>query len=164
MDTPPELHAGCGCRRRSLSSIRKMWKSGGNPAGLARVDVYFMLFNAAASGDQLDDATDVAADVADIGGGKSVFEISTDEFLIVQINDLEIIVIVALEIMLRPGRRTVQIILERLGDFDPDEQTLGQLFFHLTSPYRRKYHSATKTTILSGKVFRSRQGKPPRFS
>ena len=73
--------------------------------------MHFVFFDAPSARDQLDDTANIAADVGNIGGGKSVLQIAADVLFIAQTNDLKIIVASSLEIMLCTWRRTVQIIL-----------------------------------------------------
>src|SRR5262245_28624558 len=78
------------------------------------VDMDGILLDPMAAGDQFDDTTDIAADVVDPGGGKSVLDIPSNELFLPEVDDLKIIHIVGLEVMLGPGGGAVQFILQRL--------------------------------------------------
>jgi hypothetical protein len=86
-------------------------EAAGNPVKSAGVNVHFVIFDAPTPGDQLDDATDVPADIPDVRRGKSVFEVAADELFIVQTHDLQIIIVAAFKIMLRTRSGAIQIIL-----------------------------------------------------
>jgi hypothetical protein len=77
-----------------------------------------------AASDQFYDATDVAADVVDSSRRKSVLEISSDELVLAQADDLKIIHIISFKVVLGSGGRAVQLILQRLRNFYTDKQSL----------------------------------------
>ena len=80
-----------------------------------------VFFDAMAAGDQRDDTADVARDIGKIGHRKAIGEIPADDLVLTEVDDLEIVLIVAVEVMLHSGRRTVQFVLQRLSDFDADK-------------------------------------------
>ena len=70
-----------------------------------------IFFYSPAPCDQPQDTTYVAADVLYISHGKSVLQISSDELLLAQVDDLKIIQIVRFEVAVGPRSRTVQFLL-----------------------------------------------------
>jgi hypothetical protein len=78
------------------------------------VDVDGIFLYAMAASDQFYDAADIAADVIDPGRGESVLDVSADEFLLSQTDNLQIVHIISLEVMLGPWGGAVQFILQGL--------------------------------------------------
>jgi hypothetical protein len=74
---------------------------------LTGVDVHFVFFDAAATGNQFNDAANVPADIPDADHWKPILEISADELLLPEIDDLKIIAVVSFEILFCPRSRTV---------------------------------------------------------
>jgi len=81
--------------------------------------MHFVFLNAAAAGDELDDAADIAAHVVDAGGRITTFDITADKFVLAHVDDLKIFR--TLEIVFRARRRAIEIILQRLRYLDADE-------------------------------------------
>src|ERR1044071_1278561 len=124
--TPGEKIAGLRVVLLSLNAARD-----GNDAGRSTgVDVDFVFLDTPAARDQLDQAADVSADIAHVCYGKSVLQISADEFFFVHGDDLQVFVVVAFEILAGAGGWVCQIILKRFGDFQAHEQPLGRFIYH----------------------------------
>jgi len=75
----------------------------------------------AAARDQFYDATDVAADIVDLGHGESVLYIPSDKPFLAQADDLKIVHVVSFEVMVRPGGGAVQVPLQFRRNFYPHE-------------------------------------------
>src|SRR4029078_7471035 len=100
----------------------------------------FILLNASTAGDELNETANVSAHIADIGGRKTVFQVAADELIFSQADDLQVFVAGAFEILLRAGRRIRKVVLQRLGDLQPDKQSFGP-FLHQISPSLAQYHT-----------------------
>ena len=68
---------------------------------------------AMAASDQFHNATDIAADIIDGGGGKTVLDVPADELFFAQADYLKIIHIIGLEVMLGSRGGAVQFTLQR---------------------------------------------------
>lgn len=97
--------------------------------------MHVIFLDPAAASDELDDTANVAAHVRDPRRGITAFDITTDEFVLADVDDLKIVLIlVAFEIMFRARRRAIEVVLQRLRYLDPNEQRLG-LVSHRTAPF-----------------------------
>jgi hypothetical protein len=74
-NTGSETIARGSCSKRKFCSITGVANSGS-------VDMDGILFDAMAASDQFYDATDIAADVVDPGGGKSVLHVPSNELFL----------------------------------------------------------------------------------
>ena len=59
------------------------------------------------------DASDIAANISDVGNGKPVLHVPPDQLAITQTDNLEKLPIVTFEVALSSGSRVVQFILQR---------------------------------------------------
>ena len=82
-----------------------------NPT-LNRIDMDRISSHGMPACNQFYDAADIAANISDVGDGKTVLHVSPDQLLITHIDNLEKLPIVAFEVTFSSGSRAVQLILQ----------------------------------------------------
>jgi len=63
---------------------------------------------------QFYDAADVAADITNVGDGKPILHVPSNQLLVIHADNLKKLPIITFEVALGPGSRAVQLILQRI--------------------------------------------------
>ena len=63
---------------------------------------------------QFHDAADIAADIANVGDGKPILHVPSNQFLVIHADNLKKLPIISFEVALGPRSRAVQLILQRI--------------------------------------------------
>jgi hypothetical protein len=94
---------------------------------LNHIDVNGVFPYLMAACNQFYDAADIAADIANAGDGKPILHVPSNQFLVIHTDNLKKLPVIPFEVALGSRRRAVQLILQRILNLYPDEQSLSRL-------------------------------------